>query len=160
MKFSARHYEEIKSIVLICRARGYRPKATTKVVNDYLTTLRTGKQVSESWVQKTIEKTRHEANDWLRTLINGKYEYLDLFKTIIERLNNSQNDLWDLIEKRKDDSKKDAVIIKAYTEIHSINKTLWTLYKDVPLLMPGSAAKSIEGIVMEDTTSVYPEIST
>lgn len=159
-KFSPRYAEEIKSVILICRARGYRPKQTQKAVNDYLVSIHSDKVVSESFIHRTIESTRHEANDWLRSLTNGKYEYIDLFKTIIERLNMSQNELWDLVDERKGDSKKDLALIKAYTEIHSINKTLWELYKDIPLLASGTTTKSIEGIVMEDTTSVYPEIST
>ena len=158
---SVRQKEEIKSLILICRARGWNPRQTTEYVNEQITKEGAGKRLSQSWIQRMIEDTRHEAAAWLKNLTYGKYEYLDMFKTIVERLQTAQNELWDLVDARQGDPKKDFVLIKAYTEIHSINKTLWGLYKDIPLLKPGSVdvAKSLEGIVLEDTTGVYPKIS-
>jgi len=153
--------EEIKTLILICRARGYNPRQTTEYVNRHLKRLGSDKNLSQSYIQRTIEQTRHDASEWLKIMVHGKYEYIDMFKTIIERLQVAQNELWDLVDARKEEGgiKKDYVLIKAYAEIHSINRTLWDLFKDIPMLMPGSASKTIDSIVFEDTTSVYPKLS-
>jgi DNA-binding transcriptional MerR regulator len=162
VKLHVRQREEVKSIILICRARGFNPKQTQQYVNQHLADNNINKTLSESYVHRTIEQTRHEANEWLRTMSVGKHDYIDKFKTIIDRLETSQKELWTLIDKKQEsnDRNKEYVCIKAYSEIHSINKTLWDLFKDLPLLMPGASSKTIDNIVFEDTTGVYPEIST
>jgi hypothetical protein len=161
-KLSVRYKEEIKTLALVCRARGFNPRQTVEYVNEHLAIMHTGKTVSDSYVQRLLETSRAESNEWLRNLGHGKSDYIALFRDIIDRLNIAHKELYELIDQTQasNDRNRKYVIIKAYAEIHQINKTLWQLYKDIPLLLPGTAAKSIEGIVMEDTTGVYPEIST
>lgn len=154
--------EEIKTLILICRARGFNPRQTTAYVNQHLKQVNTGKVLSQSYISRTIQSAREEANSWLKNLTSGKSDYISMFKDIIESLHVEQNELWEIIDtKRESDAKnKEYVMIKAYSEITTINKTLWDLYKDIPLLMNNSTSKTIDNIVYEDTTSVYPEIST
>ncbi len=69
--------------------------------------------------------------------------------------------IWELIDEKRESNlkNKEYVMIKAYSEIHAISKTLWDLYKDIPLLMNTNTNKNIDNIVFEDTTSVYPKLS-
>lgn len=160
-KMSARYREEIKTLALICRARGFNPRQTLGYVNEHLAKLHTGKTLSDKYIVRLLETNRAEANEWLRNLGHGKSDYTALFKDIIDSLNVQQKELWEMIDKHKDTGLRGQyVCIKAYSEIHQIQKTLWMLYKDIPMLLPGERAKTIDNIVFEDTTSVYPEIST
>lgn len=154
--------EEIKTLILICRARGFNPRQTTAYVNQHLQQVNTGKVLSQSYIERTIKSSREEANSWLKNLTSGKSDYISMFKDIIQSLQVEQNELWELIDTKKesDARNKEYVMIKAYSEIHAISRTLWDLYKDIPLLMNNSTSKTIDNIVFEDTTSVYPEIST
>jgi hypothetical protein len=161
MKLTVKVREEIKTLILICRARGFNPRQTVAYVNEHLAEVEPEKTISESWIIRTTENMRAESNEWLRNLGHGKSDYIAMFRDVIDRLQQTQKELWALVDRKQQtsDRNKEYVCIKAYSEIHSINKTLWQLYKDIPLLMPGSA-KTIDNIVFEDTTGVYPEIST
>lgn len=154
--------EEIKTLILICRARGFNPRQTTAYVNDHLKQIQSDKVLSQSYISRTIQSVRNEANSWLKNLTGGKSDYIAMFKDIIESLQIEQRELWEIVDKKRDSDykNKEYVMIKAYSEIHAINKTLWDLYKDIPLLMNNSTSKTIDNIVFEDTTSVFPEIST
>lgn len=161
-KLRARYREEIKTLALVCRARGLNPRQTVAYCNQHLQDIHANKTITDRYVARLLETNRAEANEWLRNLGHGKSDYVVLFRDIIDRLNIAQKELWSMIDAKQEstDRNKHYVMIKAYSEIHSINRTLWQLYKDIPLLLPGQAAKTIDNIVFEDTTGVYPEIST
>lgn len=156
------HREEIRTLILICKARGFNSRQTTVFINKHLDKANSIKSLSQSYIIRTIKESREEANTWLHTLTSGKSDYIVMFKDIIENLHVEERELWEIIDTKKESGHKNAeyVMIKAYAEIHAIQKTLWDLYKDIPLLMNTNTNKTIDNIVFEDTTSVYPKIST
>lgn len=153
--------EEIRTLILICRARGFNSRQTTEFINKHLKQTNSVKKLSQSYIERTIKESREEGNTWLHNLTVGKTDYIVMFKDIIENLHVEERELWEIIDAKKesDSRNKEYVMIKAYAEIHSIQRTLWDLYKDIPLLMNANTNKTIDNIVFEDTTSVYPEIS-
>ena len=60
--------EEVKSLILVCRARGYNSKQILSVVNDNLR--KHNDRISEKAVFNILAKTKKDAQEWLRNLIN------------------------------------------------------------------------------------------
>jgi|SRR5215510_3023436 len=156
------HREEIRTLILICRARGFNSRQTTEYINTHLKQEQSVKRLSQSYIVRTIKESREQADSWLHTLTAGKSDYIAMFKDIIENLHVEERELWEIIDAKKESEhrNREYVMIKAYAEIHAIQKTLWDLYKDIPLLMQNTTNKTIDNIVFEDTTSEFPELST
>ena len=81
-------------------------------------------------------------------------------KQRIEELNEQRRDLWEVV--RKYDNQPFAQIA-AHKEIHALTKSIMQLYETLPLILNNSNnnnnTNTLSGLVFEDTTNLYPEVS-
>src|SRR5215510_3476969 len=109
--------EEVKSLILICRARGYNYKQILSVVNDNLR--KHNNTLSQKGLLKIIQKTKDDAQEWLRNLSMGKDAYVDEYGQRIMELNEQRRDLWEVVRKYES---QPFVQIAAHKEIHALTK--------------------------------------
>jgi hypothetical protein len=76
-RMGALEKEETNSLILACRARGYH-KQILSVVNDNLK--RYNSTLSEKGLLNIIQKTKYDAQEWLRNLSMGKDAYVDEYR--------------------------------------------------------------------------------
>ena len=62
--------EETKSLILVCRARGYNHKQILSAVNDNLR--KYNNALSDKGLLNIIQKTKDDVQEWLRNLSMGK----------------------------------------------------------------------------------------
>ena len=74
----------------MCRARGYNHKQILSVVNDNLR--KYNNTISEKGLLNIIQKTKKDAQEWLRNLSVGKDDYIDEFRQRIMELNEQRRD--------------------------------------------------------------------
>jgi hypothetical protein len=147
--------EEVKSLILVCRARGYNYKQILSVVNDNLR--KHNNSISEKAIFNILAKTKKDAQEWLKNLSVGKDDYVDEFRQRIMELNEQRRDLWEVV--RKYDNQP-FVQIAAHKEIHALTKSILQLYQTLPLILNNNNnTNTLSGLVFEDTTSLYPEVS-
>jgi hypothetical protein len=147
--------EEVKSLILVCRARGYNSKQILSVVNDNLK--KYNNSISEKAIFNILAKTKKDAQEWLRNLSVGKDDYVDEFRQRIIELNEQRRDLWEVV--RKYDNQP-FVQIAAHKEIHALTKSILQLYETLPLILNNNSNNDkLSDIIYEDTTSLYPEFS-
>ena len=79
--------EEAKSLILICRARGYNSKQILSVVNDNLK--KCNNSISEKAVFNILAKTKKDVQEWLKNLSVGKDDYIDEYRQRIMELNEA-----------------------------------------------------------------------
>ena len=89
--------EETKSLILVCRARGYNHKQILSVVNDNLR--KYNNTLSDKGLLNIIQKTKDDAQEWLRNLSMGKDAYVDEYRQRIMELNEQRRDLWEIVRK-------------------------------------------------------------
>jgi hypothetical protein len=147
--------EETKSLILVCRARGYNHKQILSVVNDNLR--KYNNTLSEKGLLNIIQKTKDDAQEWLRNLSVGKDDYIDEYRQRIMELNEQRRDLWELVRKYENQNQP-FVQIAAHKEIHALTKSIMQLYQTLPLILNNNNNK-LSDIIYEDTTSLYPEVS-
>ena len=70
--------EEEKSLILVCRARGYNSKQILSIINDNLK--KYNNSISEKAIFNILAKTKKDAQGWLRNLSVGKDDYIDEFR--------------------------------------------------------------------------------
>ena len=58
--------EEVKSLILVCRARGYNYKQILSVVNENLRKYNDG--ISEKAIFNILAKTKRDAQEWQKNL--------------------------------------------------------------------------------------------
>ena len=156
-RMGALEREETKSLILICRARGYNYKQILSVVNDNLK--KYNNTLSPKGLLKIIQKTKDDAQEWLRNLSMGKDAYIDEYRQRIMELSEQRRDLWEVV--RKYDNQP-FVQIAAHKEIHALTKSILHLYETLPLLLTNSGIVidySSSDPVYEDTTRKFPEFS-
>ena len=122
--------EETKSLILVCRARGYNHKQILSVVNDNLK--KYNNTLSDKGLLNIIQKTRDDAQEWLRTLSIGKDTYVDEYRQRIMELNEQGRDLWEIVRKYES---QPFVQISAHKEIHALTKSILQLYETLPILL-------------------------
>jgi hypothetical protein len=146
--------EETKSLILVCRARGYNHKQILSVVNDNLR--RYNNTLSEKGLLNIIQKTKKDAQEWLKNLSVGKDDYIDEYRQRIMELNEQRRDLWELVRKYN----QPFVQVAAHKEIHALTKSILQLYQTLPLILNNNNnTNTLSDIIYEDTTSLYPEVS-
>ena len=89
--------EEVKSLILVCRARGYNHKQILSVVNDNLK--KHNNSISEKAIFNILAKTKKDAQEWLKNLSVGKDDYVDEFRQRIMELNEQRRDLWEVVRR-------------------------------------------------------------
>ena len=148
--------EEVKSLILVCRARGYNYKQILSVVNDNLR--KYNNSISEKAIFNILAKTKKDAQEWLKNLSVGKDDYVDEFRQRIIELNEQRRDLWELVRKYEN---QPFVRIAAHKEIHALTNSIMQLYETLPLILNnnGNNNNRLSDIIYEDTTSLYPEVS-
>ncbi len=57
--------EEIRTLILICRARGFNARQTTEFINKHLKRENSVKSLSQSYIERTIKESKDESNTWL-----------------------------------------------------------------------------------------------
>ena len=77
-RMGALEREETKSLILVSRARGYDHKQILSVVNDNLR--KYNNALSEKGLLNIIQKTKGDAQEWLRNLSIGKDDYIDEYR--------------------------------------------------------------------------------
>ena len=125
--------EEVKSIILVCKARGYNYKQILSVVNDNLR--KHNNSISEKAIFNILAKTKKDAQEWLKNLTVGKDDYIDEYRQRIMELNEQRRDLWEIVRKYE---KQPFVQISAHKEIHALTKSILQLYETLPLLVTNS----------------------
>ncbi len=154
-RMGALEREETKSLILVCRARGYNHKQILSVVNDNLR--KYNNILSEKGLLNIIQKTKGDAQEWLRNLSVGKDDYIDEYRQRIMELNEQRRDLWEVV--RKYDNQP-FVQIAAHKEIHALTKSILQLYQTLPLILNNNNNSNIPlDVIYEDTTGLYPEVS-
>jgi replicative DNA helicase len=155
-RMGALEREESKSLILVCRARGYNHKQILSVVNDNLR--KYNNILSEKGLLNIIQRTKNDAQEWLKNLSVGKDDYIDEYKQRIMELNEQRRDLWEMVRKYEN---QPFVQIAAHKEIHALTKSIMHLYEILPLILNNSnnTNNQFDPIIYEDTTSLYPEIS-
>ena len=149
--------EETKSLILVCRARGYNHKQILSVVNDNLR--KYNNTLSDKGLLNIIQKTKDDAQEWLRNLSMGKDAYVDEYRQRIMELNEQRRDLWELVRKYEN---QPFVQISAHKEIHALTKSILQLYETLPLLLTNSTIPNgdiFSDSIYEDTTGKYPDLS-
>ena len=149
--------EEVKSLILICRARGYNYKQILSVVNDNLR--KYNNSLSEKGLLHILQKTKDDAQEWLRNLSVGKDAYVDEYRQRIAELNEQRRDLWELVRRYEN---QPFVQISAHKEIHALTKSILQLYETLPLLVTKSNIPNgdiFSDSIYEDTTGKYPDLS-
>ena len=149
--------EEVKSLILICRARGYNYKQILSVVNDNLR--KYNNSLSEKGLLNILQKTKDDAQEWLRNLSVGKDAYVDEYRQRIAELNEQRRDLWELVRRYEN---QPFVQISAHKEIHALTKSILQLYETLPLLVTKSNIPNgdiFSDSIYEDTTGKYPDLS-
>ena len=89
--------EEVKSLILVCRARGYNYKQILSVVNDNLK--KHNNSISEKAIFNILAKTKQDAQEWLKNLSVGKDNYIDEYRQRTMELNEQRRDLWEVVRK-------------------------------------------------------------
>src|SRR5215510_13722998 len=76
----------------------------------------------------------------------------------IMELNEQRRDLWEVIRKYEN---QPFVQIAAHKEIHALTKSIMQLYQTLPLILKNNNnnTNALSGLIYEDTTSLYPEVS-
>ena len=87
----------MKSLILVCRARGYNSKQILSVVNDNLK--KYNNSISEKAIFNILAKTKKDAQEWLRNLSVGNDDYIDEYRQRIIELNEQRKDLWEVVRK-------------------------------------------------------------
>ena len=147
--------EETKSLILVCRARGYNHKQILSVVNDNLR--KYNNTLSEKGLLNIIQKTKDDAQEWLKNLSVGKDDYVDEYRQRIMELNEQRRDLWELVRKYEN---QPFVQIAAHKEIHALTKSILQLYETLPLILNNNNNTNNHfDLIYEDTTSLFPEVS-
>ena len=73
-------------------------------------------------------------------------------------LNEQRRDLWEIVRKYEN---QPFVQIPAHKEIHALTKSILQLYETLPLILNNSNNTNDQfDLIYEDTTSLYPELST
>jgi GTPase involved in cell partitioning and DNA repair len=70
--------EEVKSLILVCWARGYNYKQILSVVNDNLR--KYNNSISEKAIFIILAKSKKDAQEWLKNLSVGKDDYIDEYR--------------------------------------------------------------------------------
>ncbi len=91
--------EEVKSLILVCRARGYNSKQILSVVNDNLK--KYNNSISEKAIFNILAKTKKNAQEWLKNLSVGKDDYIDEYRQRIMELNEQRRDLLEMVRNMK-----------------------------------------------------------
>src|SRR5215813_12727556 len=141
--------EEVKSLILVCRARGYNYKQILSVVKDNLR--KHNNSISEKAIFNILAKTKKDAQEWLKNLSVGKDDYIDEYRQRIMELNEQRRDLWEVV--RKYDNQP-FVQIAAHKEIHALTKSISQLYQKLPLILSNnnnSRNDKLVDIIYEDT---------
>ncbi|HEY7080870.1 MAG TPA: hypothetical protein VH500_14295 [Nitrososphaeraceae archaeon] len=147
--------EEVKSLILVCRARGYNSKQILSIVNDNLK--KYNNSISEKAIFNILAKTKKDAQEWLKNLSVGKDNYIDEYRQRIMELNEQRRDLWEVVRKYES---QPFVQIAAHKEIHALTKSILQLYETLPLILNNNSNNNkLSDIIYEDTTSLYPEVS-
>ena len=147
--------KEVKSLILVCRARGYNYKQILSVVNDNLR--KYNNSISEKAIFNILAKTKKDAQEWLKNLSVGKDDYIDEYRQRIMELNEQRRDLWEVVRKYES---QPFVQIAAHKEIHALTKSILQLYETLPLIVSNNNNNNIlSDPVYEDTTSLFPELS-
>ena len=158
-RMGALEREETKSLILICRARGYNYKQILSVVNDNLK--KYNNTLSPKGLLKIIQRTKDDAQEWLRNLSMGKDAYVDEYRQRIMELNEQRRDLWEVARRYEN---QPFVQIAAHKEIHALTKSILHMYETLPLLLTNNGMADnhtfYDPIIYEDTTSQYPELAT
>lgn len=156
-KFSAVMKQDIKSVILMCKAREYNIKQIQTVVNDHLHQY--NDSVSDKYIINVLERSKDESYKWFQNLTKGKNDYIDEFKQRITELHTQRKDLYEYIEQQKEG--RPDLVLGAYREIHNLTKSIIELYKMMPLLQTGRASESLNkvGSEFEDTTVKYADLS-
>ena len=81
----------------MCRARGCNHKQILSVVNDNLR--KYNNTLSEKGLVNIIQKTKDDAQEWLKNLSVGKDNYIDEFRQRIMELNEQCRDLWEVVSR-------------------------------------------------------------
>ena len=111
--------EEVKSLILVCRARGYNYKQILSVVNDNLK--KHNNSISEKAIFNILTKTKKDAQEWLKNLSVSKGDYIDEYRQRIMELNEQHRDLWEVVRKY---GNQPFVQIEAHKEIHALTKSI------------------------------------
>ena|SRR5215813_7586088 len=149
--------EEVKSLILVCRARGYNSKQILSVVNDNLR--KYNNTLSEKGLLNIIQKTKYDAQEWLRNLSVGKDDYIDEYRQRIMELNEQRRDLWEMVREYQNQNQP-FVQIAAHKEIHALTKTIVQLYETLPFILNNHNSTNTQfDPIYEDTTSLFPEVS-
>ncbi|MGA9843274.1 MAG: hypothetical protein WBP64_07750 [Nitrososphaeraceae archaeon] len=77
-RMGALEKEETKSLILVCRARGYNHKQILSNLNDNLR--KYNNTLSNKGLLNIIQKTKYDAQEWLRNLSIGKDAYVDEYR--------------------------------------------------------------------------------
>ena len=149
--------EEVKSLILVCRARGYNSKQILSVVNDNLR--KHNNSISEKAIFHILAKTKKDAQEWLKNLSVGKDDYIDEYRQRIMELNEQRRDLWEIVRRYEN---QPFVQISAHKEIHALTKSLLQLYETLPIILTNSNIPHVDKFcdsIYEDITSKYPDLS-
>ena len=99
-------------------------------IADYLNDEK-GITLSRSYVTQIRNRMERQAEKWYFELRESRYRYVAMFKERIDSLFSYQKKLHEIV---KSDTEKSDVKIKAITELHSIEVTLFTMWKQLPNL--------------------------
>jgi hypothetical protein len=111
----------------LCRARGYNHKQILSVVNDNLR--KYNNTLSENGLLNIIQKTKDEAQEWLKNLSVGKDDYVDEYRQRIMELNEQRRDLWEVVRRYEN---LPFVQIAAHKEIHALTNLFCNYMKLFP----------------------------
>ena len=115
--------------------------------------------LSDKGLLNIIQKTKDDAQEWLRNLSMGKDAYVDEYRQRIMELNEQRRDLWEIVRKYEN---QPFVQISAHKEIHALTKSILQLYETLPLLLTNSSipnSDKFSDFIYEDTTGKYPDLS-
>jgi hypothetical protein len=86
--------------------------------------------VDRSTISKMRNQVEHKAEKWYLELRNSTYKFIAMYKERIDSLFSYQRKLPEIIANMK----KDEVKIRAISELHSIEMSIFSLWKQLPNL--------------------------
>jgi hypothetical protein len=104
-----------------------------------------------------IRKTKNDAQEWLRNLSVGKDDYIDEYRQRIMELNEQRRDLWEVVRKYEN---QPFIQIAAPRRFMLLQNLYYSYNETLPIILNNdNNTNTLSGLIYEDTTSLYPEVS-
>lgn len=90
--------------------------------------------VDRSTISKIRHKVEQQAENWYNELRDTSYKYIALYKERIDSLMSYQKRLHEIVERYSADHIYPDTVIKAISELHRIEMSIFSLWKELPRL--------------------------